>query len=304
MSVGQLTQNNSYKLYLSTAETGININGTRLNSNGTDYELILPNENNLGPLSVLLVDSIVDNKVYLKWSFPIDPPQAPFNYIECNTLKANIEVISRSLTIDNINGGTSSFIHEGTADITYRLPLNSPSQNNQVLSAQTNGNLNWVNPPVVNNNILPSDTFFFSYPSTTLDQDTPAYSQASNLTSLIGNTYYKAFFSFTSKKTNPTGEFYCEVIPNIIGTDILIFGRMDTGIHPNDRFNQLWYGSQSGASIQNDTEYTRNLEYIFKTPEPVLGIPYIQFQLISDIQAGGILEISQMHVVITPVKRI
>jgi hypothetical protein len=304
MSVGQLTQNNSYKLYLSTAETGININGTRLNSNGTDYELILPNDNDLGPLSVLLVDSIVDNKVYLKWSFPIDPPQAPFNYIECNTLKANIEVISRSLTIDNINGGTSSFIHEGITDIVYRLPLTSPTQNNQILSAQTNGNLNWVNPPVVNNNILPSDSFFFSYPDVILDQDTPAYSQASNLTTLIGNTYYKAFFSFTSKKTNPTGEFYCEVKPDIIGTDILIFGRMDTGIHPNDRFKELWYGSQSGASIQNDTEYTRNLEYIFKTPEPVLGIPYIQFQLISDIQAGGILEISQMHVVITPVKRI
>lgn len=146
MSVGQLTQNNSYKLYLSTAETGININGTRLNSNGTDYELILPNDNDIGPLSVLLVDSIDGNKVFLKWSFPIDPPQAPFNYIECNTLKANVEVISRSLTIDNISGGSSNFTYDGLGDLTYKLPDTLPNfGTNGLLQSNSDGDLEWTN---------------------------------------------------------------------------------------------------------------------------------------------------------------
>lgn len=300
MSVGQLTQNNSYKLYLSTAETGININGTRLNSNGTDYELILPNENNLGVLSILMVDSIVDNKVYLKWSLPIDPPQAPFNYIECNILKANIGVISRSLTIDNINGGTSAFIHEGITDIVYRLPLASPNQNNQVLSAQINGDLNWVTPPVVNNNILPSDSFFYSFPNAILNQDNPEYIQSQSITNFIGNTYYKAFFSFTGKKLNPTGVFVVTVVPYIIGIGIIQYGETEMGIHPNAVTNKISYGDD----IPDEQGYTRSIEYIFKTPADILDVPYIQYNLVSDIQAGGILEINQVHVVITPVKRI
>ena len=296
MSISQLLQPNGYNINVNS----LSIKDTILDSQNTQYTLVLPNDTNIGPLSIILVDSIVGDKVYLKWSLPIDPPQAPFNYIECNILKANIGIISRSLTIDNINGGTSAFIHEGITDIVYRLPLNSPTQNNQVLSAQINGDLNWVTPPVVNNNILPSDSFFFSFPNAILNQDNPEYIQSQSITNFIGNTYYKAFFSFTGKKLNPTGVFVVTVVPYIIGIGIIQYGETEMGIHPNAVTNKISWGDD----IPEEQGYTRSIEYIFKTPEDIVDVPYIQYNLVSDIEAGGILEINQVIVSIYPIKRV
>jgi hypothetical protein len=296
MSISQLLQPNGYNINVNS----LSIKDTILDSQNTQYTLVLPNDNDIGPLSIILVDSIVGDKVYLKFSAPINPPQAPFNYIECNTLKANVEVISRSLTIDNISGGSSTFTHEGTADIVYRLPLASPSQNNQILSVQTNGNMSWTTPPTINNNILPSDTFFFSFPNAILNQDNPEYIQSQSITSLIGNTYYKAFFSFTGKKLNPTGVFVLTVVPYIIGIGIIQYGETEMGIHPNTVTNKISYGDD----IPEEQGYTRSIEYIFKTPEDIVDVPYIQYNLVSDIEAGGILEINQVIVSIYPIKRV
>jgi hypothetical protein len=296
MSISQLLQPNGYNINVNS----LSIKDTILDSQNTQYTLVLPNDNDIGPLSIILVDSIVGDKVYLKFSAPINPPQAPFNYIECNTLKANVEVISRSLTIDNISGGSSTFTHEGTADIVYRLPLASPSQNNQILSVQTNGNMSWTTPPTINNNILPSDTFFFSFPNAILNQDNPEYIQSQSITSLIGNTYYKAFFSFTGKKLNPTGVFVLTVVPYIIGIGIIQYGETEMGIHPNTVTNKISYGDD----IPEEQGYTRSIEYIFKTPEDIVDVPYIQYNLVSDIEAGGVLEINQVIVSIYPIKRV
>lgn len=296
MSISQLLQPNGYNINVNS----LSIKDTILESSGTQYTLVLPNDNDIGPLSIILVDSIVGDKVYLKFSAPINPPQSPFNYIECNTLKANVEVISRSLTIDNISGGTSTFTHEGTENITYRLPTDAPTQNNQILSAQTNGNLNWVTPPTINNNILPSDTFFFSFPNAILNQDNPEYIQSQSITSLIGNTYYKAFFSFTGKKLNPTGVFVLTVVPYVIGIGIIRYGETEMGIHPNTVTNEISFGDD----VPEEQGYTRSIEYIFKTPEDIVDVPYIQYNLVSDIEAGGILEINQVIVSIYPIKRV
>jgi hypothetical protein len=296
MSISQLLQPNGYNINVNS----LSIKDTILDSQNTQYTLVLPNDNDIGPLSIILVDSIVGDKVYLKFSAPINPPQAPFNYIECNTLKANVEVISRSLTIDNISGGSSTFTHEGTADIVYRLPLASPSQNNQILSVQTNGNMSWTTPPTINNNILPSDTFFFSFPNAILNQDNPEYIQSQSITSLIGNTYYKAFFSFTGKKLNPTGVFVLTVVPYIIGIGIIQYGETEKGIHPNTVTNEISFGDD----VPEEQGYTRSIEYIFKTPEDIVDVPYIQYNLVSDIEAGGVLEINQVIVSIYPIKRV
>jgi hypothetical protein len=297
MSISQLVQDNPYKLFLNTSDKGININGTILNSQATNYELILPNDDNLGALSVLIVDSIVDNKVFLKWSLPINPPQSPFNFIECNTLQANVEVISKSLTIDNISGGSTTISYDGNNDITYKLPITAPT-NNQVLSSLSNGTMSWVNQ--IDANTLPSDCFFFELPSTELNQDFPNYLYSQNINSFVSNTYYKIFFSFTSIKVNPTGSFNVEVRPVILGNNFIVYGLMNSGIHPNNVSDVINYGNE----IPSEQEYTRNLEYIFKTPASITGTPQFNLQMISDIEAGGILEISQVHVVITPVKRI
>lgn len=296
MSISQLLQPNGYNINVNS----LSIKDTILDSQNTQYTLVLPNDNDIGPLSIILVDSIVGDKVYLKFSAPINPPQSPFNYIECNTLKANVEVISRSLTIDNISGGTSTFTHEGTENITYRLPTDAPTQNNQILSVQTNGNLNWVTPPTINNNILPSDTFFFSFPNAILNQDNPEYIQSQSITSLIGNTYYKAFFSFTGKKLNPTGVFVLTVVPYIIGIGIIQYGETEMGIHPNTVTNEISFGDD----VPEEQGYTRSIEYIFKTPEDIVDVPYIQYNLVSDIEAGGVLEINQVIVSIYPIKRV
>ena len=302
MSISQLVQDNPYKLFLNTSDKGININGTILNSQATNYELILPNDDNLGALSVLIVDSIVDNKVFLKWSLPINPPQSPFNFIECNTLQANVEVISKSLTIDNISGGSTTISYDGNNDITYKLPITAPT-NNQVLSSLSNGTMSWVN-QITTNNILPSDTFFFSFSNAQLNSGSPDYIISQNITTFIANTYYKAFFSFTSVKTNPTGDFELVVLPSISGNSFIVYGLMNTGIHPNRLDNKLRYGSAIETDIRPNEFYTLNLEFIFKTPASITGTPQFNLQMISDIEAGGILEISQVHVVITPVKRI
>jgi len=142
MSISQLLQPNGYNINTNS----LAIKETILDSQGTQYTLVLPNDANIGPLSVLVVDSIVDDKVFLKWSAPIDPPQAPFDYIECNTLKANVDVISRSLTIDNVLGNSTNFIYNGLVDIDYTLPntLPNPGQNG-LLKTDDNGNLEWTN---------------------------------------------------------------------------------------------------------------------------------------------------------------
>ena len=142
MSISQLLQPNGYNINVNS----LSIKDTILDSQGTKYTLVLPNDTNIGPLSVLLVDSIVGDKVFLRFSLPIDPPQAPFNYIECNTLKANVEVISRSLTIDNVLGNSTNFTYDGIQDLTYKLPETLPNLgSNGLLKTDDDGNLEWTN---------------------------------------------------------------------------------------------------------------------------------------------------------------
>lgn len=139
MSISQLLQPNGYNLNTNT----LSIKDTILDSQGSQYSLVLPNDANIGPLSVLLIDSIVGDKVFLRWSVPINPPQAPFNLIECNNLVAYVDVTSRSLTIDNVGGRTSNFVYNGIEDLTYTLP-ETLTAGNGLLKTNSTGNLEWT----------------------------------------------------------------------------------------------------------------------------------------------------------------
>ncbi len=139
MSISQLLQPNGYNLNTNT----LSIKNTILDSQGSQYTLVLPNDANIGPLSLLVIDSIVDDKVYLRFSNPINPPQAPFNIIECNELIAYVDVTSRSLTIDNVLGNTSNFIYNGLQNLSYQLPESLPIANG-VLKSNSAGILEWT----------------------------------------------------------------------------------------------------------------------------------------------------------------
>jgi hypothetical protein len=280
MSISQLLQPNSYNLNASS----LSIKDTILDSQGTKYTLILPNDNNAGPNSVLLIDSIIDDKVYLKWSFPINPPQSPFDIIECNRLIANVDITSKSLTSDNLSGNSSNFIYNGNEIIDYNLPSTLPNQNS-ILKSDGIGNLEWIAEPI------PLRHYFVNFSSTNLTASSPSITLQTVFSSLVPSMYYNVFFNFNLRKNNPTGTFNLSYS--------LSFSNIETqyGLSQSNISLPLVIG---GSTVPDQSDYYKTNNFQIRATNVELD-SLVSLNFSTDIAGQGDLTINQITVVLQPI---
>ena len=287
MSISQLLQSNSYNLNAST----LSIKNTILDSQGTPYILVLPNDNNLGPLSVLVVDSIVGNNVFLRWSVPIDPPQQPFNYIECNTLKANVDVISKSLTIDNLSGNSTQLVYNGTSDIVYDLPTTLPLQDS-ILKSDVNGNLEWTEQPIIPQPYVPLRHWFIPFSFVNLTSSKPSDTRQTLIGQLESGMYYNVFFNFNIRKNNPTGTIN-------LSYD-LQFGSI-ANKYSVSFSNVLLPITVGGSTIPDQTDYYKTNNFQIRAPSTGDLNTTVDASWSTDITGAGDITINNITIVISPI---
>ena len=286
MSINQLLSPNTYDINAST----ISIKQTILDSQNTKYTLVLPNDNNAGPNSVLLIDTIIDDKVYLKFSAPINPPQAPFDLIECNNLIANVDVTSKSLTIDNISGNSSNFIYNGNEIIDYTLPSTLPSQDS-ILKSDNIGTLEWVSEPIIPNPYIPLRHWFLDFTIVNLTNANPTASRQSLISPIVYGMYYNVFFNFKIIKNNPTG--------NINLTYSCNFSNVTTyGLSYSNVSLPLTVG---GSTVPDQTDYFKTNNFQIRAPTSGSLDSNINISFISDITGAGDITISELTVVVSPI---
>jgi hypothetical protein len=105
MSTNNLLGENNYKLYVKSTKEGVNIKNISnseyltLQSNSINaYTLILPSNLNFGVNSVLKIQSIIGDEIYLEW-LPCDVTPPDFLTINCEVLNASQEVNSKQFQL-------------------------------------------------------------------------------------------------------------------------------------------------------------------------------------------------------------
>ena len=230
MSVSTLFNKNNFKVYVSE----INLKDLNLSSDG-NYKLKFPPvvPSGIAPLSVLGVDTIVDDLITLKWLEPSE--SLPFDVINCNILNAQLEINCLGnttlgyLDAEILNarkiGGTevSGFLVsplQTENNIGYFLPPTRPTTNGQILSSLINGTMSWVTPSIPPN--LSGYRKKFIDINTLLTSASPTHfiSYIPSFLLNIGTTYkITSTFSFR-KEGGTTFSLYCRIIP-ITGATII-----------------------------------------------------------------------------------
>jgi hypothetical protein len=213
MSVSTLFDKNNFQIYVNN----ITLKNLNLSSDG-NYKLKFPPvvPSGIAPLSVLGVDTIVDDLITLKWLEPSE--SLPFDVINCNILNAQLEINCLGnttlgyLDAEILNarkvGGTevSGFLVsplQVETDIGYFLPPTRPTTNGQVLSSLINGTMSWVDKDISN---FQPKSYFIQLPDVTLNSTIPEQDLYFNF-NLIDADFYTCIFGGRAVKINPTGTF-------------------------------------------------------------------------------------------------
>lgn len=288
MSVSTLLNKNNFKVYVNE----INLKNLNLSSQG-NYKLILPEEPPIGaPLSVLAVDNIDNDIITLKFLSPSE--SLPFDTINCRILNASEEVnsagIMTSISLDTRNMiirsddalSTNNLKTSDTqgSNLTYTLPENSPSQDGEILSSQTNGTMSWI----PTNNFIPQ-SFLDTRQDIELNQTTPNLDVYFPF-NLQQGEYYTAILGARVIKTNPTGSIsFRGYATNTASTNVNLKPFI---VQPNNNY-QTYNSSSFDGGL--------NLPFWFEATGT--GNNIIRVVLESDISAGGILIIQNLSMFIT-----